>query len=145
MLRWTPEPVRRSTDARGLQHGSERGEPVALSRGPPGEERRQEVAGVAQAVGKVVQVAQQQVGRQARGAEHGGRRVERAAGLQCLAGGGFGGRSRSGLHEGAGHGHGTSEETGHGAGGDEALWVVGRRGRDEPELKALRRPPQGDP
>ena len=82
----------RLAQADRLEDGPERGQPVALDRWAPGQDRRQQVVGLPQTIGQVVQVAQQLVGRQARRPSHPRRIVQRVGRFQRRAGEGLGGR-----------------------------------------------------
>ena len=78
VLRWTPRRCRGIADGRRLQDGSERGQAFPPGRRPAAEDRREQVARIAQAIRQVVQVAQQSIRGEAGRAEHDGWRSRAA-------------------------------------------------------------------
>ncbi len=128
---------RRHPEARRLEDGPQRGQPIPLRLGPTGQDWAEELAGLALTVRQVAEVAEQEVGRQAGGSQDGGRRVEQVGRFERRPGRLLGRRSRAWLAERSRDRDGPVQEGRHPAGDREPVRiVVGRRG-DHPDLEAL--------
>ena len=139
------EAGRRLPEAAGLEDRRQGPKSLLLHRVATDQHRGEQLASLAEPIGQVAHVAEQEVRGEARSAGNGRRLVERLGGLQRRPGGRLGRRPGARLLERPGHGDDATEERCDPAGDREALRVIGGCRGHQAQLKALARSAEREP